>query len=186
MVAVKSTMQALGQAAPDFSLPDVSRQDALVSNADFIDQPMLIMFICNHCPYVIHVMQELTSLANDFVGQGFAVVAISSNDVDAYPQDGPDKMRLFAEQYRFAFPYCFDQSQQVAQAYDAACTPDFFVYDAQHKLRYRGQMDGARPGNAEPVNGADLRAAMTAVLAGDTPPAEQLPSMGCNIKWREE
>jgi len=142
------------------------------------------MFICNHCPFVLHVMPELAELANKFTTQGFAVIAISSNDVSTYPQDGPKHMAMFADQNGFEFPYCYDQSQQVAKAYDAACTPDFFVYDKQHKLRYRGQMDNSRPGNDLPVTGHDLKAAMQAILEGKLPDPNQQPSIGCNIKWR--
>jgi len=190
MVAVKSTMQSLGSAAPEFSLPDMrfygesSNSTNLVSLQDFNDKPVLIMFICNHCPYVIHVMRPLAALANQYQSKGFAVIAISSNDVDGYPQDGPEAMCAFAKEYDFEFPYAYDESQQVAKDYGAACTPDFFVYDSNHRLSYRGQMDGSRPSNQVPVDGSQLQNAMQAVLDGVAVVAEQIPSMGCNIKWK--
>ena len=184
MVATYSTMQQLGAQAPSFSLPDVCAADSLVSLEQFIGQPLLVMFICNHCPFVLHVMPQLALLANNFTTKGFAVIAISSNDADTYPQDGPEHMADFAKQNGFGFAYCYDQSQQVARAYDAACTPDFFVYDQQHKLRYRGQMDSSRPGNHQAISGLDLATAMQAVLDGKTPEPDQQPSVGCSIKWR--
>lgn len=184
MVATLSSMQALGRPAPEFSLPDVSIDNRLVSLNDFADKPLLVMFICNHCPYVIHVMSALTQLTNTFLEQGLAAIAISSNDTNAYPQDGPEQMKKFANSYGFEFPYCFDQTQMVAKDYGAECTPDFFVYDRQHLLRYRGQMDGSRPGNSKPVTGADLELAVQAILSGQSPDQRQIPSMGCSIKWR--
>ena len=178
-----STMQELGNSAPDFSLPDV-RSSKTISLSDYVGQPLLIMFICNHCPYVLHLIQPLADLANQYQQQGFAVIAISSNDISSHPQDSPENMQLFAERHGFEFAYCFDESQQTARSYDAACTPDFFVYDLDHRLRYRGQMDGSRPGNDVAINGADLTAALDAVLNGDDVSDQQLPSMGCNIKWK--
>ena len=142
------------------------------------------MFICNHCPYVLHLIEPLVKIANKAQEDGFGVVAISANDVDVYPQDGPEQMRRFADQHGFDFPYLFDETQSVAKAYRAACTPDFFVYSRQHRLQYRGQMDGSRPSNNHPVDGQDLTAALQAVLAEKPTTEKQTPSIGCNIKWR--
>lgn len=184
MAAVASTMRDLGTPAGDFCLPDVSNQNRLVQRADFDGRPLLVMFICNHCPYVLHVIEPLVEIANKAQSDGFGVVAISANDVDTYPQDGPDLMHRFATQYGFAFPYLFDATQAVAKAYRAACTPDFFVYSRQHRLQYRGQMDASRPSNNHPVDGCDLSAALDAVLAEKPTTEKQVPSIGCNIKWR--
>lgn len=184
MVSVLSTMQELGSLAKPFSLPDVTDQDRLVSLDDFSGKAVLLMFICNHCPYVIHVMPELVELANRAKQKGFAVAAISSNDAQDYPQDGPEPMGTFARQYGFEFPYLYDESQAVAKDYGAACTPDFFVFDSNHRLQYRGQMDDSRPGNGKLVTGADLQAALDAIRGGRVPDEAQTPSMGCNIKWR--
>ncbi len=183
MAAVNSTMQALGTPASDFSLNNVIDNE-VVSLKDFKAKPVLVMFICNHCPYVVHIAERLSLIGNRALANGFAVVAISSNDADAYPQDGPAPMRDFAADYGFKFPYLFDESQAVAKAYGAACTPDFFVFDAAHKLQYRGQMDGSRPGNSVPVSGDDLSAALDAVASQKNPSAQQIASIGCNIKWR--
>ncbi|MBT8116000.1 MAG: thioredoxin family protein [Arenicella sp.] len=183
MVATESLMQTLGTSVPQFSLPDVTQIDAKASLPDYQGKPLLIMFICNHCPFVIHIISQLSSIANEYHDKGFGVVAISSNDVETYPQDGPVPMRKFAAQYGFSFPYCYDSSQQVAKNFGAACTPDFFVYDADHELVYRGQFDASRPGNNELVTGIDLRSALQAVLDGAAPLQNQLPSIGCNIKW---
>lgn len=177
-------MQPLGVSAADFTLPDVTQGEANVSLADFLQKPILIMFICNHCPFVIHLVDELSRLGNRFQEAGFGVVAISANDIENYPQDGPEKMREFALRYGFQFPYCYDESQSVARAYGAECTPDFFVYDADHKLRYRGQFDSSRPGKSEPVTGVDLASAMQALLDGGQITDHQVPSIGCNIKWK--
>lgn len=186
MVAVSSSMRALESAAPEFVLPDVTEQDRLVTLDTFSGAPLLVMFICNHCPFVVHVMKELAAIANHFKRQGFAVVAISSNDVINYPQDAPEMMHQFARDYNFEFAYLYDETQSVAKAYGAECTPDFFVYDRAHKLRYRGQMDAARPGNGIPVTGDHLRNAMQAVLDGEKVSKTQIPSIGCNIKWKIE
>ena len=184
MVAVASTMRDLGTPASDFSLPDVRNQKQFVQLGDFYDKPLLVMFICNHCPYVLHLIEPLVKIANKAQEDGFGVVAISANDVDVYPQDGPEQMRRFADQHGFDFPYLFDETQSVAKAYRAACTPDFFVYSRQHRLQYRGQMDGSRPSNNHPVDGQDLTAALQAVLAEKPTTEKQTPSIGCNIKWR--
>jgi len=183
MSAVPSTMRELGSSVIDFELEDVStQQSVLLSRA--IDKPILLMFICNHCPFVLHIAKMMTELANQAQKDGFFVAAISSNDVLKYPQDSPENMQVFAKHYNFDFPYLFDQSQSVAKNYCAACTPDFFVYDKEHKLVYRGQMDDARPTNSSIVSGNDLRNALNAVLRGTRVPEEQIPSIGCNIKWR--
>lgn len=183
MARTPSTMAPLGSPAPDFRLPDTDGHP--VSPADFADAPaLLVMFICNHCPYVKHVRPELAKLAAEYRAKGVAVIGISSNDVAAHPDDSPEKMREEKAAAGYPFPYLYDESQEVAKAYKAACTPDFFLYDRDRKLAYRGQMDASRPGNGRPNDGADLRAALDAVLAGKPAPAEQRPSLGCNIKWK--
>jgi len=184
MAATNSTMQTLGRAASPFELPNVTNNNELVLLSDYSDQPLLIMFICNHCPFVIHLIEPLVTLANLAQEKGFGVVAISSNDAATYPQDSPEKMQAFAQQYGFEFPYCYDQSQSVAKAYGAACTPDFFIYDRAHELRYRGQMDASRPGNGVAPDGGELTAALDKVFANELVTEPQTPSIGCNIKWR--
>lgn len=182
-MAATSTMLALGTEAPAFELETYDGER--VSVEDFADAPaLLVMFICNHCPYVKHVEDELGRLGKEYADRGVAVVGISSNSVESHPDDAPEGMREQAERAGFTFPYLFDETQEVARAYGAACTPDFFLFDSDRKLAYRGQMDGARPGNDEPVTGEDLRAAMDAVLAGEPVPEDQQPSMGCSIKWK--
>ena len=186
MALALSTMMALGTEAPDFTLPDTANEQAPITLHAYAAgaEATLVMFICNHCPYVIHVIDELVAVAHDYQGRGLRVVAISSNDVDKYPADAPEKMTAFAAERNFTFPYLYDASQEVARAYDAACTPDFFLFDADLKLAYRGRLDASRPGNDEPVTGADLRAALDRVLAGEAiPEDEQVPSAGCSIKW---
>jgi len=183
MVKTASTMLALGTQAPDFSLPDVDGR--IVSLADFRDAPaLLVIFLCNHCPYVKHVAPELARLARDYQARGVAVVGINSNDTDAYPDDAPERMVEEARQRGYIFPYLYDATQAVAHAYRAACTPDFYVFDQQRRLVYRGQMDDSRPRSDVPVTGRDLRAALDAVLAGQSVPEPQRPSLGCNIKWK--
>ncbi len=182
MAATQSTMRELGTPAPDFSLP--SADGTTVSRSDFAGKPLLIGFICNHCPFVKHIAGKLGELASAYTKRGVAFVLISSNDIASYPEDAPENMPAFLAQYGIAAPYLYDESQEVAKAYEAACTPDFFLFDADHKLRYRGQFDDARPGNAEPVTGADLGRALDAVLARDKPIEPQKPSVGCNIKWK--
>lgn len=182
MVAVNSTMLPLGTAAPNFQLPDVSGKN--VSLADFKGKPLLVMFICNHCPYVKHIRSGLAQLGHDYIPRGAAIVAISSNDVENYPQDGPDKMKEEAKSAGYNFPYLYDATQSVAKAYRAACTPDFFLFDKDHRLAYRGQFDDSRPGNSAAVTGKDMREALDAVLAGKAPASAQKPSIGCNIKWK--
>ena len=184
MARTPSTMLELGTPAPGFSLPDFDgRVHAL---AEFAGTPaLLVAFICNHCPFVKHLRSEFAAMAREYQPRGLAVVAINSNDVEAYPQDGPDGMRAEAVQAGYVFPYLLDARQAVAKAYRAACTPDFFLFDARRRLVYRGQFDDSRPGNGRPVTGADLRAAIDATLAGRASAAEQQPSLGCNIKWRK-
>ena len=177
-------MLPLSTVAPAFVLPDVVTGKS-VSLAEFKNSPaLLVMFICNHCPYVKHVQAGLTQMAKDFQARGVAVVAISSNDAANYPEDSPEKMKEEAKRAGYTFPYLFDESQSVARAYRAACTPDFFLFDGERKLVYRGQMDDARRGNTLPVTGKTLRAAVDAVLGGQPVLAEQIPSLGCNIKWK--
>lgn len=183
MAKTPSTMVPLGTLAPDFSLPD-SFGNA-VRRDDFRDAPaLLVMFICNHCPYVKHVRAELARLGRDYATQGVAIVAINSNDAVTYPDDSPAKMREEIAAAGYGFPYLVDETQSVARAYDAACTPDFFLFDGERRLVYRGQLDDARPSSDRPVDGRDLRAALDAVLAGRTPSSDQRPSLGCNIKWK--
>ena len=176
-------MLELGTTAPAFKLTDVAGK--AVSVDDSRDAPaLLVMFICNHCPFVVHVRHELVRLARDYQAQGVAVVAINSNDPVAYPDDSPERMRQEASAHGYTFPYLFDPDQSVAKAYRAACTPDFFVFDRSRRLSYRGQLDDSRPSNGKPVTGKDLRAALDAALAGRPAPSEQRPSIGCNIKWK--
>lgn len=183
MVLVDSTMLPLGTKAPDFSLPDT--EGRTISPADFREAPaLLVMFICNHCPYVKHIRTELARLCRAYQAKGVAVVAINSNDVKNYPDDSPERMKDEAAAAGYTFPYLFDETQEVAKAYQAACTPDFFLFDKDQRLAYRGQLDGSRPNSGKPVTGADLRAALDAVLAGKPAPAQQIPSAGCNIKWK--
>lgn len=183
MVKTASTMRKLGTPAPDFKLVNVDGR--IVGLNDFKEEPaLLVIFMCNHCPFVIHVAEGLAELARDYMPRGVAVVGINSNDAASHPQDSPEQMVREAEQRGYQFPYLYDETQQVAQAYGAACTPDFFLYDNDRKLVYRGQLDGSRPGNNVPVTGSDLRAALDALLAGKPLPEQQIPSIGCNIKWR--
>ncbi|MCL6546521.1 MAG: thioredoxin family protein [Bryobacteraceae bacterium] len=184
MAATESTMLALGTPAPDFSLPDVV-SGRTVSLKDFADKKaLLVMFICRHCPYVVHVKHELARLGVDYADKPVGIVAISSNDAEAYPEDAPESLKQMALELGFRFPFLYDESQDVARAYSAACTPDFFLFDAGRKLVYRGQLDDSRPGNGIPVTGRDLRAAIDAVLADQPVNSNQKPSLGCNIKWK--
>jgi len=183
MVLTPSTMSPLGMQAPDFSLPDTEGET--VSLDDFEDAgAVLVVFICNHCPYVKHMKEALAAFGRDYMQKGLAMVAINANDVEQQPQDSPARMREDAERFGYPFPYLYDESQEVAKAYGAACTPDFFLFDADRKLVYRGQFDDSRPSNGKPVTGADLRRAADAVLAGKEVPEEQAVSQGCNIKWK--
>lgn len=184
MARTPSTMLALGTTAPDFRLPDPS-SGRMVSRDDLRDAPaLLVMFLCNHCPYVKHIREGLARFAREYRDRGLAMVAINANDVVSYPEDRPERMAEEARAAGYVFPYLFDETQAVAKAYQAACTPDFFLFDRDRKLVYRGQFDGSRPGNDVPVTGADLRAAVDALLAGRPISADQRPSLGCNIKWR--
>jgi peroxiredoxin len=184
MAATESTMLALGTPAPAFSLPDVVSGRTISVETFAGKKALLVMFLCPHCPYVQHIQKPLAAMANQYAAAGLATVAISSNDIAQYPEDGPAGMLGQARDCGFEFPYCYDESQGVARSYQAACTPDFFLFDAQRKLVYRGQFDGARPKNDVPVTGADLQSAIEMVLAGKPIAAEQRPSIGCNIKWR--
>ncbi|QDT38267.1 thioredoxin family protein [Stratiformator vulcanicus] len=183
MVKTASTMLPLGTEAPDFSLPDPTGQ--VTSRADLSGNPLLVMFICNHCPFVKHLNTDLAKFADEYRMKGINVVGISSNDVENYPADSPEKMAEEILAVGYSFPYLYDETQEVAKAYTAACTPDFFLFDAEHKLVYRGQFDDSRPGNDKPITGKDLRAACDQVLAGESVPEDQSPSIGCNIKWKQ-
>lgn len=184
MASTPSKMIPLGTEAADFSLLDTTT-DNIVSLAELkSDIATVIMFICNHCPYVLHVRAEIASIAKEYSTRGIQFIAISSNDVEQYPQDGPDKMKLFAAENDFIFPYFYDESQQTAKAYDAQCTPDLYVFNPDMKLVYRGQLDDSRPGNDIPVNGRDLREALDNILASQPVNPVQKPSIGCNIKWK--
>ena len=184
MALTPSNMLALGTQAPDFSLPDVVSGNKMSLSDIISDKATVIMFICNHCPYVIHVRSELVKVARQYQSMGVGFVAISSNDIARYPEDSPEKMKIFAEKAGFTFPYLYDESQSVAKAYDAACTPDFYVFDANQALIYRGRLDESSPGNNKPLTGKDLRFALDAILEGKPLEQEQFPSMGCNIKWK--
>lgn len=186
MALTPSTMLSLGTKAPNFALTNAV-DDAQVTLSDFKDaRALVVMFISNHCPYVIHYKEALAAFAREFNARGVAFVAIGSNDIDnpKYAADRPELMKEDAETYGYPFPYCFDPDQSVAKAYEAACTPDFYLFDGTQSLTYRGRFDGSRPGNDEAITGQDLRAAIEAVLSGSSPSSEQYPSMGCNIKWK--
>jgi len=183
-MAATSTMTQLGSAAPDFALSDVTT-GRTVRLTDFAERRgLLVMFICRHCPYVAHVREGLVRFANDYAEADLAIVAISSNDPSTYPDDAPESLAEEAREAGYPFPYLFDETQEVAKAYGAACTPDFFLYDHERRLVYRGQFDDSRPRGGLPVTGRDLRAAIDALLAGEPVPKDQRPSVGCSIKWR--
>lgn len=185
MALTESKMLDLGTQAPDFNLPDTVSGD-LKSYSDIKgEQGTVVLFLCNHCPYVIHVNEELVKIANEYLKKGIGFVAISSNDVINYPDDAPDKMKLIAKVLRYPFPYLYDESQSVARAYDAACTPDIYVFDGHNHLYYRGRLDESRPGNDKPLNGKDLRLALDLLLRGEPPLQKQYPGAGCNIKWKK-
>jgi len=184
MVMTASTMLPLGMSAPDFNLPGIEVD--MVSLADFKESSaLLVIFMCNHCPFVKHVLHVMVDLIKEYQAKGVAVVGINSNDVVNFAEDSPEMMAEVAKESGFTFPYLYDETQKVAKAYRAACTPDFFLFDGERELVYRGQMDDSRPGNGIPVTGADLTAAIDAVLEGKQVTAEQKPSMGCNIKWKQ-
>jgi len=184
MSRTPSTMLELGTRAPDFDLPD-PLSGGSVSLSDYRDMPLLIVFSCNHCPYVLHLLQSFSEFAREARKSGLSVVMINANDIDNFPADSPHKMIDLVNEYKLDFPYLYDESQQVATAYQAACTPDFFLFDSQHRLVYRGQYDASRPGNDEEITGVDLKSACQALLEDKAISTQQLPSMGCNIKWRD-
>jgi peroxiredoxin len=184
MVRTASTMLSLGTSAPDFTLPDTD--GTRISLQDFAgNRALLVIFMCNHCPYVKHVAGELKRLSDEYLAKDVAIVGINSNDADKYPDDGPEAMAREKADRGYQFPYLYDADQAVAQAYHAACTPDFFLFDSDFRLVYRGQLDSSRPKSDIPVTGEDLRRALDAVLAGQAPSEQQTPSIGCNIKWKE-
>jgi thiol-disulfide isomerase/thioredoxin len=183
MPPLESVMKALGTPMPAFDLPNLNGGGRIDSRT-LAGKPVLVMFLCNHCPYVKHIRSALATLGRDLQGKPIHLVAISSNDPAAYPDDAPERMTDEAREAGYTFPYCFDASQDVARAFDAACTPDFFLYDASHRLAYRGRLDGSRPRSTDPVTGAELREAIDAVLGGRSPAQTQHPSIGCSIKWR--
>lgn len=183
MARTPSNMIELGTQAPDFSLLEPASNQT-ISRTDFSGKPLLVVFICNHCPYVIQIREALAALGNEYQAKGVAVVAINSNDVENYVDDSPEKMIEEVKLAGYEFPYLFDETQEVAKAYQAACTPDLYLFDQEHKLYYRGQFDDARPGNDQPVTGADLRAALDALLVDEAAPEVQKASLGCNIKWK--
>ena len=184
MARTPSNMMPLGTTAPDFTLPDTVSGNSVSLQDVRGERGTLVMFICNHCPFVKHVQDELAAIGNSYAERGIATVAISSNDVANYPDDSPEKMKELAAQLGFSFPYLYDESQNVAKSYDAACTPDFYIFDANLACVYRGQLDDSRPDNGKPVTGADLRSALNAVASGEPVPEPQIPSLGCNIKWK--
>lgn len=183
-MAVESTMLALETKAPDFLLPDVVSGQTISLETFKDKESLIVMFICRHCPYVKHVQKELSQIARDYQHQSLGIVAISANDPEAYPEDAPDSLKEQAKELGFVSPYCFDETQEVAKAYKAACTPDFYLFDQERKLVYRGQLDNSRPGNNIPVTGKDLREAIDAVLNDQAVNPDQKPSMGCGIKWK--
>lgn len=179
-----SNMLPLGTTAPDFNLIDTVSDKMIALNDVKGEIATVVMFICNHCPFVKHVNEQLVKLANDYMNKGIGFAAISSNDVKNFPQDSPELMKKNAEDLGYPFPYLYDETQEIAKAYDAACTPDFYIFDRDLKLVYRGQLDDSRPGNDKPVTGRDIRNALDAILAGKEVDPNQIPSMGCNIKWK--
>ncbi|MFC1747436.1 thioredoxin family protein [Pseudomonadota bacterium] len=183
MARTLSTMLELGTPAPAFSLPNTDGKTVSLNNFEG-SKGLLVIFMCNHCPYVVHLREALAALANEYQAKGISIVAINSNDADNYPADSAEKMVEEVASAGYTFPYLYDEDQAIAKAYKAACTPDFFLFDAGQKLAYRGQFDDSRPRNEEPVTGADMRSALDALLAGEAIAEEQKPSMGCNIKWK--
>ncbi len=183
-MAVTSTMLSLGTQAPDFSLPDVVSGKTVTLSSFSDKKALLVIFICRHCPYVQHVQNEIAKIGKDYKDKDIGIVAISSNDSEAYPEDRPQSLAEMAQELGFTFPYLYDEEQTAARAYTAACTPDLFLFDSDRKLVYRGQLDSSRPGNNEPVTGVDIRAAIDAVLSEREVSKNQKPSMGCSIKWK--
>jgi thiol-disulfide isomerase/thioredoxin len=186
MASTLSNMLPLGFQAPDFNLLDTVSHTRKSLAELKSEKATVIMFICNHCPYVKHVNKQLVEMANDYIPQGISFVAINSNDAENYPEDSPEKMTQYAKMLRYPFPYLYDKSQEVAKAYDAACTPDFYIFDKELKCVYRGQLDDSRPSNGKPVNGKDIRLALEAILNNKSVDKKQIPSIGCNIKWKNE
>lgn len=184
MARTPSTMIPLGTKAADFRLPDTVSGKELTLNDVASDKATVFMFICNHCPFVIHIREELINIANEYIPKGINFVAISSNDVENYPDDSPEKMAALAKELNFPFPYLYDETQDAARAYDAACTPDIYIFDGNLECVYRGQLDDSRPDNGVPVTGKDLREALDCILEDRSIPQEQKPSLGCNIKWK--
>ena len=184
MAQAKSTMLPLGTIAPDFYLKDTNSNDTFSFEDLKGPKGTLVMFICNHCPFVLHVINEIVMIANDYRVQGIGVIAISSNDIVKYPEDAPELMTAFAMHHKIDFPYLYDESQETAKAYDAACTPDFYLFDNQDKLFYRGQLDDSRPANGIPLSGSDLRGAIDALIYNRSLKEPQVPSLGCGIKWK--
>jgi len=185
MAFTESNMLPLGSDAPPFYLPDTVSGKMMRLEELASDKATVIMFLCNHCPHVVHVNPEIVRLANDYIPKGVAFVAISANDVKSHPDDSPELMKVQAEKEKYPFPYLYDESQNVARAYDAACTPDFYVFDSEKKLMYRGRLDDSRPSNGIPTSGRDIRAALDAMLSGKPVAEKQYPSGGCNIKWKK-
>ena len=183
-MAIESTMLPLGTPAPDFSLSDVVSGSSISLKTFEGKKALLVIFMCRHCPYVQHVKEEIAKIGDDYKDKNLGIVAISANDIVSYPEDAPDSLREMAEELNFQFPYCYDESQEAAKAYTAACTPDFFLFDQSRKLVYRGQLDDSRPGNNVPVTGKDLRSAIDAVLNDGVVDPNQKPSIGCGIKWK--
>mgnify|MGYP002635336366 CR=1 FL=1 len=183
MSKTPSTMLELGTSAPDFSLPQPST-GKLISLSDYAGEPLLVVFSCNHCPYVLHILNHFSDYAKTYQGKGLSIVMINANDVENYEADSPQKMVELVNEYDLQFAYLYDKTQQVAKAYKAACTPDLFLFDSLHKLVYRGQFDGSRPGNDTPVTGEDLITATESLLSNQAISADQIPSLGCNIKWK--
>ena len=184
MALKHSTMLALGTKLPSFQLSDVVSERVVSSDACVGPKGLLVMFLCNHCPYVVHLREELARIGNEYQAQHIGIVAICSNDVKSYPDDAPSFLKSMAEQLKFSFPFCYDESQETAKAFTAACTPDIFLFDQDRSLVYRGQVDHSRPGNGLPVDGRDLRGALDAVVCGQSVSEDQTPSAGCNIKWK--
>lgn len=184
MALTESNMFPLGATAPSFTLPDVVSNQEVSLEALKSDVATVIMFICNHCPYVKHVQKQLVQLANDYLPKGVAFIAISSNDAVQYPEDGPENMKKVAEEFQYPFPYLYDETQKVAKDYQAACTPDFYIFDGKLSCVYRGQLDDSRPGNGLPVTGSYIRAALDSILNNEPIQVQQKPSIGCNIKWK--
>ena len=186
MVQTPSNMIPLGTSAPDFNLPDTLSGEMKSLKEIKSGVATVVMFICNHCPFVKHIQEHLVLLADDYQPKGVSLIAISSNDIDSHPDDSPERMKEMAQTLGYPFPYLYDETQEVAKAYNAACTPDFYIFDAEMKLVYRGQLDGSRPGNQIPVTGEDIRTALNNILSGLPVSPDQKPSIGCNIKWKNE